>query len=66
MRQASIKKLFISFMSYPQLDSERGTSRENGVDISYIYIYICVSIEVTARMVFTMIESLDKKVKQTR
>lgn len=61
MRQASIKKLFISFMPYPQLDSERGTSRENGVDISYI----CVSIEVTARMVFTMIESLDKKVKQT-
>lgn len=61
MRQARIKKLFISFMSYPQLDSERGTSRKNGVDISYI----CVSIEVTARMVFTMIESLDKKVKQT-
>lgn len=61
MRQASIKKLFISFMSYPQLDSERGTSRENGVNISYI----CVSIEVTARMVFTMIESLDKKVKQS-
>lgn len=48
-------------MSYPQLDSERGTSRENGVDISYV----CVSIEVTARMVFTMIESLDKKVKQS-
>lgn len=63
MRQASIKKLFISFMSYPQLDSERGTSRENGVDTKCIS-YICVSIEVTARMVFTMIESLDKKVKQ--
>lgn len=60
MRQASIKKLFISFMSYPQLGSERGTSRENGVDLSNISI----SIEVTARMVFTMIESLDKKVKQ--
>lgn len=61
MRQASIKKLFISFMSYPQLDSERDTSRENGADISNV----SVLIEVTARMVFTMIESLDKKVKQT-
>lgn len=50
-------------MSYPQLDSERGTSRENGVDTSISYI--CVRIEVTARIVFTMIESLDKKVKQT-
>lgn len=54
MRQASIKKLFISFMSYPQLGSERDTSRENGADISNV----SVLIEVTARMVF-------KKVKQT-
>lgn len=54
MSQASIKKLFISFMSYPQLGSERDTSRENGADISNV----SVLIEVTARMVF-------KKVKQT-
>lgn len=63
MSQASIKKLFISFMSYPQLGSERDTSRENGADISNVLV--SVLIEVTARMVFTMIESLDKKVKQT-